>query len=272
MPPTPNKVLDSIPIPSSPLPDAAPSSVTNERTLHLVMQGKGGVGKSLISLLLAQFLQELGRPLELVDTDPVNPTFSNLSPIPVKLVDVFRADDTTDVRALDMLVERMATEAADFVVDNGAASFVPFSRYLIENGALDVLLSTGCRVVIHTVVTGGGGMEDTIVGLESILAGYPPEVRLVVWLNEKFGPIVSPRGSGFEELPIYKDHKSRIHALVHLPALSEHESADLLDMLRKKMTFSQATAAEPNGIFMMQKSRLFRMRGKVWPRIAEALS
>jgi len=236
------------------------------------MQGKGGVGKTLIALLLSQFAQESGRPLALVDTDPVNPTFSNLSPIPAELIPVFRADDTTDVRALDLLVERMGTEDADFVVDNGAASFVPFSRYFIENGALDVLLSTGCRVVIHTVVTGGGGMEDTLVGLDSILAGYPPAVRLVVWLNEKFGPIVSLKGNSFEELPIYKDHKPRIHALVHLPALSEHESADLLDMLRKKMTFSQATAPEPNGIFMMQKSRLFRIRSKIWPRIAEALS
>ena len=70
----------------------------------------------------------------------------------------------------------------------------------------------------------------------------------------------------------YKDHKARIQALVYLPALSEHESADLLDMLRKKMTFSQATAPEPTGIFMMQKSRLFRIRSKIWPRIAEALS
>jgi CO dehydrogenase nickel-insertion accessory protein CooC1 len=44
--------------------------------VHLSLQGKGGVGKSLIASLLAQFYKDHGVRAICVDTDPVNQTFS----------------------------------------------------------------------------------------------------------------------------------------------------------------------------------------------------
>ena len=46
---------------------------------------------------------------------------------------------------------------------------------------------------------------DTVKGLTSLLADFPPSVRLVVWLNEFFGPIVNAQGKPFEEMPAYTD-------------------------------------------------------------------
>jgi CO dehydrogenase nickel-insertion accessory protein CooC1 len=36
-------------------------------TVHLILQGKGGVGKSFIAALLAQYLQEKGVPVRCFD-------------------------------------------------------------------------------------------------------------------------------------------------------------------------------------------------------------
>ena len=46
-------------------------------TVHLILQGKGGVGKSFIAALLAQYLQEKGVAVRCFDADPVNSTLAS---------------------------------------------------------------------------------------------------------------------------------------------------------------------------------------------------
>jgi len=47
--------------------------------IHVVLQGKGGVGKGFVAALMAQFLQDRGRDPLCIDTDPVNATFAGYS-------------------------------------------------------------------------------------------------------------------------------------------------------------------------------------------------
>ena len=58
----------------------------------------------------------------------------------------------------------MCCEEADFVIDNGAASFVPLSNYLTENAHLDAGRCRA-RVCVHSVITGGQA-ADTINGFK----------------------------------------------------------------------------------------------------------
>src|SRR5579859_3467685 len=44
-------------------------------TIHLTLQGKGGVGKSLVASILAQYFRHHGREIRCIDSDPVNQTF-----------------------------------------------------------------------------------------------------------------------------------------------------------------------------------------------------
>ena len=45
-------------------------------SIHISLQGKGGVGKSLISAILSQYLLSKGQDVRCVDADPVNQTLS----------------------------------------------------------------------------------------------------------------------------------------------------------------------------------------------------
>jgi CO dehydrogenase nickel-insertion accessory protein CooC1 len=45
-------------------------------SIHIALQGKGGVGKSLISAILSQYLSSRGQDVCGIDVDPVNQTFS----------------------------------------------------------------------------------------------------------------------------------------------------------------------------------------------------
>jgi hypothetical protein len=52
-------------------------------------------------------------------------------------------------------MERLLTEDAIFIVDNGASTFIPLWSYIFENDVLDLLRASGRRMCVHTVVTGG---------------------------------------------------------------------------------------------------------------------
>ncbi|HUZ64832.1 MAG TPA: conjugal transfer protein TraL [Acetobacteraceae bacterium] len=249
---------------------AASSAKTEPRKLHFVLQGKGGVGKTFVSLLLAQAIAARGEPLICVDTDPVNASFSGLSVMEPERVSIFEGKKV-DTKALDRFIERLLSEDAHFVVDNGAASFVPMSQYLLENDVVGMMLDDGRQPVLHTVITGGPAMLDTVKGLAALMEDFPPSVRLVVWLNEFFGPIVNTQGKSFEELPVYAGGKDRIFALVHLPMVSEEASTDLRDMIARRLTFDQALARENTTILRVQKSRLFKYREAVWPEIGRVI-
>lgn len=43
--------------------------------VHMMLQGKGGVGKSFASAMMAQFMADRGEAPLCIDTDPVNQTF-----------------------------------------------------------------------------------------------------------------------------------------------------------------------------------------------------
>lgn len=240
------------------------------RKLHFVLQGKGGVGKTVVALLLSQCIAETGAPVICVDADPVNASFSSLSSTTPEHVSIFTGKKV-DTRALDLFTEKLFNEDAHFVVDNGASSFVPVSRYLIENDVAAMMVEAGRQPVVHTVITGGPTMLDTMKGLDSIVADFPPSVRVVVWLNEFFGPIVNANGRPFEELPAYTKNRDRIFALVYLRMPSEEATYDLRDMFSRRLSFAQALAPENTALLRVQKSRLFRLKQSIWPDIGRVI-
>ena len=94
-------------------------------TIHLSLQGKGGVGKSLVASILAQYLLDRGKPVRCIDTDPLNKTLSQYRGLPTKQLKLLR-EGGIDTRAFDGLMDQLLTEGdAIFVVDNGASTFIP---------------------------------------------------------------------------------------------------------------------------------------------------
>ena len=116
----------------------APTSETT-RTVHFVLQGKGGVGKSLVASFLAQYLTDQDRLGGCFDTDPVNGSFQTIPALRVEPVELL-AQSNVNVKGVDRLIEAIVGSQREVVIDNGAASFLPLSTYLIEN---DITISDG---------------------------------------------------------------------------------------------------------------------------------
>jgi hypothetical protein len=236
------------------------------RKVHFVLQGKGGVGKTLVASLLAQFYLEDGTPLVCVDTDPVTGSFSAIRALGARHVSLL-SGDRIDVDALDELVERVVANDAHFVIDNGAASFVPLSRYLLEHDIAGLIADRGKRVVVHTILTGGPAMLDTAKALDAVVEQFPQSVELIVWLNEFFGPIVTDAGEVFERTPLYERNRTRIAGLVRLERLNPDTfGRNLRDMLARQMTFSEANQSPDFRIVARQRLR------QVWRPIRDQIA
>ena len=220
--------------------------------IHIALQGKGGVGKSLISVILSQYLSSKGQDVCAIDVDPVNQTFSEYQGLRVECLNLLR-EGSIDQREFDLLMERFLKEIGTFVVDTGASTFIPLWHYILENQALDHLRQKGKRVFIHSVITGGQSLNDTLSGFEA-LAETMREKNIVVWLNEYFGPVLQD-GAAFADMPVCKKHANKLHGSVAIVRrTADTFGRDMEEMISRKLTFDEAVKA--TDFTIMTKQRL----------------
>src|SRR6266849_8362545 len=179
--------------------------------VHIALQGKGGIGKSLVSAILSQYLSSKGHDVLDIDADPVNHTLAEYRGLAVSKLNLLK-EGSVDQREFDLLMERFLTESGTFVVDTGASTFIPLWHYILENHALDYLRERGKRVFVHSVITGGQALTDTLAGFEQ-LAETTREKNIVIWLNEYFGAVL-PEGLLFRDMAVCRKHLDKVHGTV----------------------------------------------------------
>lgn len=236
--------------------------------IHITMQGKGGVGKSFITATTAQYKHQKEQSPLCIDTDPINATFHGFKSLNVERLDIMDGDEINP-RHFDELIEKIASAKEDIIIDNGASSFVPLSHYIITNQIPELLKELGHELIVHSVITGGQAMLDTMTGFAHLVNQLPDEVKFVVWLNPYWGKI-EHEGKSFEQLKVYQEYKDRIAALITIPDLKEETfGKDLSDMLQQKITFNEAITSSSRNI--MTKQRLKIIRDQLFNQIDAAM-
>lgn len=225
--------------------------------VHIVLQGKGGVGKTVIAALVAQYKASKGQTPVCIDTDPVNATFEGYKALNVRRLNIMDGDEI-NTRNFDSLVEQIATSESDVIIDNGASSFVPLSHYLISNRVPALLQEMGHEMIVHTVVTGGQALVDTVSGFAQLASQFPSECVFVVWLNPYWGSIEHD-GKAFEQMKAYTTNKGRVSAIIQIPALKDETyGVDFSEMLQDRLTFDEALADPSKTIMNRQRLKIVR--------------
>src|SRR6202167_6209904 len=223
-------------------------------TIHLVLQGKGGVGKTVVAGWLAEFLISRGQPVHCIDGDPVNRSLAQCKALWVEKLDLINQDGVVMRARYDALVDRFLNEEAVFVVDNGATAFLPFWTYVVEADIPKVLREGGRRVYVHIPSSGGEMLNDTLLGFKT-LAETAAEKSLVVWINEYFGPIAHD-GKTFDQMQVYLDNRDKVLASVGLPWRSPDTfGANIRRMRELKLTFEEAIRTT-TAFYLVEKQRL----------------
>jgi anion-transporting ArsA/GET3 family ATPase len=224
--------------------------------VHMVLQSKGGVGKSMISAILAQYLSSKGSTPLCLDIDAENPTLSRFKSLNVKRLQVVE-DSEINPRLFDAFIEQIdKAKAGDVIVDSGTSTYVSFAKYLASNQVPALLSEMGHKMTVHIVIVGGDAMVDTIGCFADLVTQYPVECNFVVWLNPFFGAI-EENGKHFEQTKAFLANKNRVAAIVQIPKLkAETHGHDFSQMMKTQETFDEAIGNSAYTIMARQRLKL----------------
>ena len=153
--------------------------------IHLIGGEKGGVGKSLVSRLLAQHFIDRGIPFTGFDTDRSHGALMRFyagyaSPV---LVDRYEN--------LDAIVESaVAVPGQRVLVDLAAQTHAPLVQWMDDSGVLDLAAESGVKVNYWHVMDAG---RDSVDLLERLLDRFGARLDYVLVLNQL-------RGDDFSQL------------------------------------------------------------------------
>jgi hypothetical protein len=134
-------------------------------TIHFVGGEKGGVGKSVLARLLAQYHIDGARPFEAFDSDRSHGAllrFYRDYTQPVAL-------DSFD--SADRIMESAVGAPRDVIVDLAAQSASALFRWIDDNDLLDLAADEGVHVAFWHVLDDGADGIDLLSGLLDLRAG-----------------------------------------------------------------------------------------------------
>lgn len=225
-----------------------------KNTVHFILQGKGGIGKTLVSTILAQWMKAREpESLRCYDTDQENSTFSRYKAMNVQHIPVMTDARTIDPKRFDTLMIDILETDGNCVIDNGANSFSPLMGYLLENDCFDLLKDSGRTVYIHSIVGGGDTLHDTASGFVS--TAQSTNTPIVLWENEHFGLLQTPSGKVFTESQTFNDNNARVIGHVKLTQRnSDTFGADIKRMNTGRLTMEEVLQSDKFNI--MEKQRI----------------
>lgn len=217
-------------------------------TIHFILQGKGGCGKSLIANFLSQYIRDhLDYPFVGYDIDQVNTTLSQFEALKVTHVNIVDETGKFNERLFDNLIENMPSHSGKHVViDTGSNTFLQLLEYAMENSIFDILHSLDFKVYLHLVIAGGDLYEDTLYGMTSVIEQF--SMPSVIWINEFFGPATAKIQQSKLAEKNY-EYRKRIKGYVILPHRTEKTFGEDIRILNThRLTLNEALQSSHFGL------------------------
>lgn len=140
--------------------------------IHFIGGEKGGVGKSVLARLLAQYYIDRERPFKAFDGDLSHGALVRY------YRDYATPVDITRFESVDSIAEMAAASGRDVIVDLAAQAARPLGRWMHEAGVLELGEELGIRIVLWHVMDDS---TDALRLLEDLLEthGEGPDYMLV---------------------------------------------------------------------------------------------
>ena len=237
-----------------------------KKNLHLILQGKGGVGKSYIAVHFAQFLRDHQANVRPIDVDANNNTIHEFTALNAARLDLLDETNPHRIheRKFDTFVDLVeeAGEGDHIVVDVGSSTIKPFLAHLKDLDFFALGEDLGFRTFVHIPITGGQMMLEDIASAVGIHEDIGTLARYMVWANPYFGP-VRLNGRALEELPFFDTLGDDCIGIVHIPTvLSDPLAEDIQDMMQCRATYAEV---RDNPRWKLPaRARLHRYRKNFW--------
>lgn len=151
--------------------------------MHFIGGEKGGVGKSVMSRLLAQYYIDKGKPFRVFDADRSHAAMLRY------YQDFSAAVDLAKFESADAMVEPALEDGGEVIVDLPAQSLSALSTWLKDSGVLELASETGSPITLWHVMDDG---SDSLRLLDALLDGFGDAADYVVVRNFGRGEDFSP--------------------------------------------------------------------------------
>ena len=224
-------------------------------TIHLIGGEKGGVGKSLVARLLAQYLIDRQLPFLGFDSDRSHGALLRFyagyaSPVVIE-----------NYESLDLVVEAAAEDPQRrIVVDLAAQTHQPLVRWIAESGVLELSRELGLTVRYWHVMDSG---KDSVDLLRKLLDEFGDRLSYVLVLNQV-------RGEDFQILEKSGEKARALAQGARIATLGRLHEAVMNKIDAHSTSFWAAAHSADKGITGL--GMLERQRVKVWlKRVYEEL-
>ena len=215
-------------------------------TIHFIGGEKGGVGKSVVARLCAQYCIDKALPFMAVDADGSHGALLRFYGNYTRLVDLTRYESVDEILAL------ASEPAARVLVDLPAQSERALSAWLAEGGVVELAAASDIQLVFWHVIDDG---KDAVTTLERLFTRHGDRVRYCVVKNLGRGREFSL----FERSPVRAMAEQLGAAIIELPELN---TAAMQKIDRQDASFWSAVYGNQVGADAF--TRMDRQRVKVW--------
>ena len=214
--------------------------------IHFIGGEKGGVGKSVLARVLAQYFIDKQRPFVALDADVSHGTLLR------HYGDVTRAVDLSNVESADQIFTLAAEGPGRVMVDLPAQSDHVLSRWIGEAGILSLAKECGVGLVFWHVMDDG---KDAVTTLGRLLDRYAGQASFVVVTN-------LGRGRDFSLLDGSENRVKAEAAGASFMALPELHAPAMKKLDRLNLSFWAAVHNREAGADVLNVTD--RQRVKVW--------
>jgi len=217
------------------------------RSLNFIGGEKGGVGKSVVARVLAQYFIDQGRAFTGFDTDRSHTSFSRFFPNQASPVIV------DSYEGLDLIVAGF-DESADqgrqgsVIVDLAAQTADPLARWIKDSDLLALMLEIGVTVNLWHVADAG---QESVDLFERLTTTYGENANYIVVKNML-------RGRDFSQLegsPAFKAALAHGADVISLGLLQE-TCMRKIDRLNASFAAALVKRSDPDALGMLERQRL----------------
>lgn len=234
-------------------------------SLNFIGGEKGGVGKSVVARILAQYFIDKGQPFTGFDTDRSHASFTRFytdyaSPV---VVDTFQGLDNIVAAFEDVEVpasgdayiygEPLEVKQPSVIVDLAAQTAAPLARWVNDSELLPLLAELNITVNLWHVCDSG---KDSVDLLDRLLSTYGPGPNYIVVKNQG-------RGSDFSQLESSQALQNALSLGARIITLAPLQETSMNKIDRFNTSFWSAinTAGGQAGLGLLERQRV-----KIWLR------
>lgn len=236
--------------------------------IHLILQSKGGVGKSIIATFLTQFLKnKMNKNVACLDIDPSNQSFFAFKEFNTTFINILDSEtqdiDPNKFDEIYSYIENLQVD--DLIIDSGSSCYIPFLKFIIANSVIELLKELGHNVIIHTVIVGGKGQNESKQSIYTLIKNLENfAIPTYVWNNPYFGKFIDNNNT-FTESNLYKELEDQIAGVIELPKFDVVFNNALEEIQQKNLTFESAIQSDQYN--MLKKQRIKNIKSAIFESI-----